>query len=884
MSRSKIAMLVLGVLAIAAAASAALYKLYALPPYQEAGAALAATENALAVPDVLIFASIDLDYIRSLETKLSGKATLPDLKADMETGGSALSVLRQAMMVRPDAVAYVSAVAYVGKDGALSTAIVAGGDIHPEEVVAVLQRSAQAQPHPQLKDAWLLQSQDIDTCRLSKQWTVVVGKERIVAVDNGDLTIIERLNSAAPAARDLSTWREFRKSRFIAAALFIPKELPQQGMDPMAGHAAKLAKQNLTDFNELYFGASSQSIPPGGSLSLWMSANDPQIAADKAASWKAELAASRKDWEKMLPTIAALHDQATIGAQGELLQAEIAVDQKLVEKMRNLPGEFIGLMFSGFKVGTKTPQSAPAAPAEVIDKTPRVFAAQTSIGQIPVYAPDGPFAEVPDVMAGPFGIHLAGVRLTEADPQALELEIKATGAKLPNIGDDPGAMLGLSIKSVRDKDGKELLREETCGRERNSLPASATSSFGDGTLTAAKKVRLQDAVRHADVAAIQGSMRVRLPTQVETVSLPAPKAGDHIEREGLRIEVTKIEAGSVSYRVSGESERLLHLRAKNAKGEPLAWGGTFSMGSMFGSGKSVTREFKGQVASLEFVLAKAIEQKDFAFELTQVRPQKTDKWTLDNPPVYEAVTKAELKRDYAKKAATPKRYRTPVASANAGAGIAVVDLESVSTFRNLQLYFSLYLPPLKNLDGALSAAELEVQEIVQADGTVHHPVDGGAVWRMPVLLSRNGDDNVSGRANLETAIETKNDALSSVSGRLWVNVPLALEITIFPVADAGTEMATPCGPVRLTEIAREAVSIDGYGDMGCLFAVRALNAEGKFMRINSVDMKRKLQNWQGKISLNGVPSSLELVTVKQSKRMAFPFGLSVAASSDVAPH
>ena len=884
MSKSKIIMLVLGMLAIVAAASAALYKLYALPTYQDAGVALTATENALATSDALLIASIDLDHIRNLEAKLSGKATLPDLKSETETGGSALSILRQAVMVRPDAIAYVSAAAYAGKDGVLTTALVAGGDIHPEEVIAALKRSAQVQPHPQLKDAWLLQSQDIDTCQLSKQWTVVLTKERVIAMDSGDLTVIERLNSAAPAARDLATWREFRKTRFIAAALFIPKEFPQQGMDPLTGRTAQLAKQNLADFNELYFGASSKSIPPGGSLTLWLSANTPQVAADKAALWKTDLATSRKDWEKTLPTIAALHDQATIDAQGNRLQAEIALDQKLVEKLRNLPGELIGMMFSGFKMGVQTQQAATAAPAEEIDKTPRVFAAQTSIGQIPAFDPQGPFAEPADTMAGPFGIHLVGVRLTEAAPQALELEVKAMGMKLPNVGDDPESMLALSIKSVRDKEGKELLREETCGRERNSLPGKSSPSFGNDTMTVAKKVRLQDAVRHADVAAIQGSVRVRLPMQVETVALPDPKVGDHIEREGLRIEITKLEAGSVSYRVSGEPERLLHLRAKNAKGEPLAWGGTFSMGSPFGSGKSVTREFKGQIASVEFVLAQAIEQKDYAFELKGARPQKVDNWTLDKPLVYEAVSKDELKRDYAKQAVAPKRYRPPVASGKAGAGLGIVDLEMVNTFRNLQLYFALYLPPLKNLDGSIAAAEVEVREIVQADGTVHHPVAGGAVWRMPVTLSRSGDDSVSGRENLETGIETKSDALRSVSGRLWMNVPLALEKTIIPVADVGTEMATSCGAMRIVEVSRDAVSLEGSGDTACLFALRAFNAEGKNMRVNSVSIKRKPQTWQGKLSLNGVPSSLELVMVKKSKRMEYPFTLTVAASGVAAPN
>src|SRR5512146_3254691 len=93
MSKSKLVMLALGMLVVVAGASAALYKLYALPTYQDAGAALTATENALASPDVLLIASIDLDYIRNLEAKLNGKARLPDLPSQTTESGSRISIL-----------------------------------------------------------------------------------------------------------------------------------------------------------------------------------------------------------------------------------------------------------------------------------------------------------------------------------------------------------------------------------------------------------------------------------------------------------------------------------------------------------------------------------------------------------------------------------------------------------------------------------------------------------------------------------------------------------------------------------------------------------------------------------------------------------------------
>lgn len=883
MTKSRMVVVVLGILAITASAATVIYKLYALPTYeQEASAELMATENALATAELVAISSIDLDHIRKLEEKIGGKSVLPDLKNGNNTGGSVLSILGRAVMAHPEDVAYASAAVYIRKEGGVSSIIVAGGRFQYDEVVKVMKASGQAQPHPQLKNTWLLQAQNIDTCQMSKQWTVSVTENRVIASD-GNTVLMERLEQPAPAVRDITKWREFRQSRFIAAAVFMPKELPQQGIDPMLGQAAQLSRQGLVGFNEIYIGAASRSFPPGGSLTLWLSAESSQIAAKKATDWNAQLTVSREDWGNTLPSFAALHDQAVIGVQGNLLQADIALDEKLADKLRSLPGELVGLMFSGFGMKTQIKQAQSAEPAEVIDKMPRVFEAQTGIDAIATYEAKGPFDEAADVMAGPFGIQLVAVRLPASTPQALELEIKTAGMKLPNVGDQAGSAMALTIKSVRDKEGKELLREETCGRDRNSLPARP--AFGGDSISTVKKVRLQDGVRHADVAVIQGNVQVRLPVRIETVALAAPKLGDHIEREGLRIEITKLETGSLSYRISGEVERLLHLRAKNAKGEPLAWGGRFSMGSLFGEAQTVTSEFKGKVTSLEFVLAQMIEQKDFAFELADARLRKEHKWTLDKPATFEAVGKDEIKRDYAKKATEPKRYRPPVASVAVDGGIAIIDLGGVNAFSGLQLFLSMHLPPLKSFDGALSAAEFDVREITLADTSVHHPVAGAAAWRMPITLNRESDGMIHGHSGwLETGVKVKSEELRSVSGLVSLKVPLALEKKTIIVADVGAETATPCGTMSINEIARSGLSLAGSGEAGCLFAVRMLNAEGKDMRINSADIKHNPQGWQRKFSTNGAPSALELVMVKKSKRIDFPFKLTVAGNGETVPH
>lgn len=875
MSKLKLVLVTFVLSVIIVGIAVVIYKRYSLPVYKNASAALIATENALATPDTLVLASIDVDFLRKLESKLYGTAGLPDLKPDSTQNNSVYSVLQRAAMLQPDSIAYVSAAVYATKDKPASVALVAGGNIQTEAVINILKSSAQAQAHAQIENAWTVQVQDIDTCQMSKRMTVIVSRDRIIALDNDDLTLIKRLQSTAPAARDLSRWQDFRKSRFFAVAAFLPNELPQQGMDPFIGMAAQQAKQKLTDFEQIYLGAGSQAFPPGGSLALWMSARNPAIAADKAALWQAELAASRKDWEISIPTLAALHDRATIKARDNLLQAEVKLDKKLAEELGKLPAEVLGLIFSGFGMSAKTPQVASATPAEVLDKNPLKFTNQINLEQIPPYDPKATFAEPADISVGPLGLQLVGVRLTDANPRLLELEMKAMGTNLPNAGDNAESAMALSVSSVRDRDGKELLRAEPCGRERNALAAHPSFYSGSGILSASKKIRLQETARHADVASIQGSVKLSIPTRIENVAMINPKIGDHLEREGLRIEITKVETGAVSYRVSGKLERLLHLRAKNAKGENLSWGGAFSMGNPVSAGKSTTVEYKGKISSLEFVLAQTIEQKDFPFELKNIHPQAKDGWLLDKPLVYEAQKKADIKRDFAQQVVTPKRYQQPVF--NTRVGPAMVDLGRVSTFRDMQLSFVLYMPLLKNLNGSLSAAELDIQKLTLADGSIHQPADGQAAWHVPVALSRNNiDDYLTGLAEVETGISGKGDKLNSISGMLWLNVPLAFDKATFPLTAVGAQLATSCGSMLITEISRKGVTLEGSGDPACLFAVRALNEEGKDMRTSNSSIKRLPQSWVLKISLYGLPNSLELIMAKKSERLAYPFSLTVS--------
>ena len=64
MLKGKLGILALGISIIAVLTAIVIYVRYSLPEYKSEGAALTATENALATPEMLFLTSIDLDFLR----------------------------------------------------------------------------------------------------------------------------------------------------------------------------------------------------------------------------------------------------------------------------------------------------------------------------------------------------------------------------------------------------------------------------------------------------------------------------------------------------------------------------------------------------------------------------------------------------------------------------------------------------------------------------------------------------------------------------------------------------------------------------------------------------------------------------------------------------
>ena len=163
-------------------------------------------------------------------------------------------------------------------------------------------------------------------------------------------------------------------------------------------------------------------------------------------------------------------------------------------------------------------------------------------------------------------------------------------------------MTSLSISSVEDEAGNNLMREELCGKRRNlaaeSLSTSRDKQYENNQWIAKsmkvsgdKSVRLRPNVFLSQVAKIKGNISVRAATRTQVKALQAPFSGKTVENSKVRMYLRKSNPGSVKYTLSGDFNHILAVRAKNAKGQYLAGAGSSSSGKQT---KMISKRFKGK--------------------------------------------------------------------------------------------------------------------------------------------------------------------------------------------------------------------------------------------------------------------------------------------------
>lgn len=717
-----------------------------------------------------------------------------------------------------------------------------------------------------------LQRTDPETCEESGPWALHLDGSRLLLAHTEEIGAL--LGAADPAAagalRDLTRFQAFRAGQLVSGAFFIPDELPTTD-NFMVAMAAQAAKAQVHGFRAFYAGASPQIVPPGLEIDAFFEGVDAATTEQKLAAWQAAIETFRGSLAESMPTLAEILAALELHAEGVELHAQMKLSKGQLEKLQALPGELGSSMFGGMTMTMDTGE----APQEQIDENPLAFLVATSGAALAAYDPEVAFAGKADETSGPVGVRLSAARLLPSDGRT-ELEVEAFATNVPNLG-DLSERVFLEITNVEGKGGQELLAAEICGPDRNDKPAAFSSTFGGEVLSGTKKVRIREGATADGVARIVGQAKILLPVRTESVRVPAAE-GETLERAGARLEITKAGGGSFSYDLTGETQRLLHLRALNAQGRPLSGAGSTT--STLGAGKSGSRQFAGTVHEIEAVFALEEEELRFPFALGEARPgsdgetlaQKTSEPVDAETAAMARGLENMLDQLAGQMAQAVERVvdgsDQPLARQRAGP--FVVTLESIWAFGGLMPRLEVMAPEIPGVAGNPTAIQLSLDEIRMRDGSRH-----AGPWAEVLQMGQGfGKPGLTGSAQLRTGAEGSAEDVQSIAGRVTIRLPEQVGTQRFASTELGAGVTLPGLEVALVELGRDRFTLRASSGGERVLGARAFNAFGEELWMPDSSTE---QGEDGTLALSfrvtGVPAEIELRYAEKLSSAEYPFVL-----------
>ena len=602
-------------------------------------------EEVIATTGTIAIASVDMKYVRQIEKALSGvkdPSPFPVPKATKsKTKKSVLEKLKKQGVDLISQTDYALATINVLQKKPAYTFVLFGRFSKDKLKLALRQNYLVDEG---ANGYWVMtqhaeQEKEKDPCAAPvkksapKQQALHVQDDRIILSSPELMPILlRRFASSVHASISLEKWRKFRKDKAAAGAIMSPKEAKKGATDlPSSLLFGALSSQPL---NEVYAGAVVSLLPSPGFKFL-------VDAHSTKAAWPLEVKTKYDAWLdetvsdlKGMPTLVSLFQSLNVQADGNVLRFSTVANKTTLDNLENIPSEFLKMAFSG-AFGSGEVVGGESEEKIVKDSEVEKFAARFDFSSVKPF--DGKnVLYKPDYVAGPFGVRLKRIGLLATDDSVIELKVNVDGNGFENLSgelmhkSDESPTTSLSITSVEDKDGNNLLREELCGKKRNVLAEPLTTTRDKEyvenewvskaiKVSGDKSVRLKQLVLLSQVANIKGKVVVRAATQTSVKILTLPFAKKKIKTDKVRMYLKKSNSSTVKYDLSGDMSRILAIRAKNAKGEYLAAGG--SSASSYEGIKTVSKRFKGKIASIEVVVAEQMKSEEYPFEINQISPR-----------------------------------------------------------------------------------------------------------------------------------------------------------------------------------------------------------------------------------------------------------------------
>ena len=866
--------LLMGVVALGAGLYVLVWRpLFVLPE------TLPRVEQALATPDMLVLAGINAKQAVFLErwfmdTPAASPPSGP-LPATGERG--LLEHLRAGHVDARRDLDYMLYALYPSKASAVRQAVALIGRFDPKAIGAYLVDELHAKPAiVNGRTSYEVTLTDPNSCNAATSWAVTPERDWILVSDPASHAALASRLAGPPQgdAAEIRWWHELAISDVAGIAIRRPK--PGASI-PFIGTAADAMTPQIEAFEHAYLGLGIKPVPPEGQLRLVLDAKDAPRAAEQVKAWAASVAQSRDRWAAAMPVVARLYDDLSIRTEGARSTVDVTVNRATVARLQDVGNELISQIFGGFGLQAST-QTAGAS-TEQIETTPAKFEAAASIAALGAYDPSVQFAEKVDVKAGPFGVRLDAIRLGKTPEDGLELAVAGFANGIPNLTASPDRAK-LMIESVTSATGQELLKPEDCGRDRNGKPADFTSTMAP-RLSATKTVHLIAGTDAHALQRIAGRIALRLPTKTEAVTMAELKPGSVVEKYGARLTINQVAGGTLSYQITGERERVLLIRALNAKGQPLASSMKISGDLLLGSGTAGRTDFSGTIKSVEIVFAAEEQSAEFPFALTNFslagEPRQIAR---DDAPDFQPYSHQALRAQFT--APLPPLEKAQPRLAVAQAAPFEISLDKAQPFFQLSLSMTVRGPDAPGFRRRFNLGELQLTRVTLKDGSVlTPPAPAGpgktdrSVWLVPLrFMSSAKKGALATTLNFSIDTKAKPDDLQSLAGTLSLRYPVILETLRLDDLAVGQSVKSGNAKVTVTARTRQSLTLETSDGADRVVYVRLLDAQGQALMFSGPEAAA-LPDGGARIDLSpfNAPTHAEIVIAREMQTETLPFTL-----------
>jgi len=714
--------------------------------------------------------------------------------------------------------------------------------------------------------------------------TYIKFTDSYIAVASTESTIQafeQRLLQTEQASTNLARWQEYRSNKLASLMVLSPKDTASS-LPGIAGMIGRQMASTVPNVTGLASSASVDLLNQTVVLNAKVFSDDEPWNTQTLQAANAWLSKTLNDPNSTSETLSMLLQPMRFSKVSDSVEVEWSLNKAMIASLKDTAENGLSSLMGG-----SVSSSADDDVIE-IDESPFNYATTVSLSQLPdlkinEYSTPPLFAE------GSFSADVNSLRMNFDDLLELAVEAKAALPKIEGL-DNYGPLLRyqLHIDDVTDPNGQSLLRDERCvdsnslfGQSKNHEPETQGSAFFDSARVT-KRLRLIPKATATNINNIKGRFVLSAANKIVKATIPL-RAGELVTVAGTTVELVKVESRAVRYKVTGEADLVLEVRALNKEGQVLKQDWSTA------SGRIKTQRYRGPVSAIEVFIADRFDDVSTPFSMTDIFVKKDDKEDALDPFLlsYRAVERARWNKyqfvDMRRLIIDSKDWSSP-SGTDSSASPKTLGSKSWPGIKLAASYkpggwvdaptAHLYIPLLKELTSSLSALSYQVSGV--GDKTKHFvrilfPYE--VETQQPIASHTVGRENF-GLLNFPLRAEyTENESFNNVNGVITLRLPQKIKTEKVTFENLWQEKNIDGVVVKLRSIDRG--MLPGYqltvsGELDKFVMIHGITDYNKKIAASSVTYQESGE-WSMTIPFRANLNSVSVVLAQEQDVFELPF-------------